>query len=294
MTRQGVTWLGLWMNALLSAAKIASGVVFSSQTILADGFHSLSDLVTDVAVLAGIRVADKPADGTHRYGHRRVTTLVTVFVGLSLFGAAVWIAWTAIATHREQHDQVRAVVPLIAALVSVPVKELLYRLTRRVGERERDSSLVANAWHHRTDAFTSVAAAAGLAGIVIGGPDWAFLDHVVAVVLAAFLAVVAVRIVRESLGELVDSAPPDDVLERIARCLDGTGGVNSHHELRARLMGGRVAVDVHLLVDPEMSVREGHDIAEEAKRRVLACGCDVIEVVVHVEPDEPGHRDREA
>ncbi len=292
MTREGVTWLGLWANVLLAAAKVASGLLFHSQTIMADGLHSLTDVVTDVAVLAGVRVSGRPADEHHRYGHRRMTTLVTSFVGLSLLIAALWIAWTAIATHREPHGQLRAVVPLVAALVSIPVKEILYRVTRRVGERERDMSLIANAWHHRSDAFTSIAAAAGLAGILIGGPEWAFLDHVVAVVLAAFLAVVAVRIIRESLHELADSAPPGETLARIESCIEGTPGVISHHALRARLLGGSVAVDVHLVVDPEVTVREGHAIAERVKRRILACGCDVLEVVVHYEPDGPEQQDK--
>lgn len=290
MTRQGVTWLGFWINTSLAAGKIVSGVLFGSQIILADGFHSSSDLVTDVMVLAGLRVSDRPADANHQYGHRRVTTLVAAFVGVSLFAAAAWIAWSAIATLRQPHGVIRAAVPLAMALVSIPLKELLYRVTRAVGERERDSSLLANAWHHRTDAFTSVAAAAGLAGVLLGGPAWAFLDHVVAIVLAAFLAVVAVSIMRESLEELVDSAPSGEIMNRINMCIAGTPGVRIHHEMRARKLGGRVAVDVHVLVDPTMSVQHGHDVAEAVKVRVLECGCDVLEVVVHIEPDEPEQR----
>ena len=287
MTRRGVTWLGLWMNAILAAGKTVVGGIFGSQTILADGLHSFSDLVTDVMVLAGIRVSGKPADANHQYGHLRVTTLVTVFTGASLLAAACWIAWSAITTLREPHGVIRAAVPLAAALVSIPLKEVLYRVTRRVGERERDSSLIANAWHHRSDAFTSIAAAAGLAGVLVGGPSWMFLDHVVALILAVYLMVVAVRIMRQSLDELVDSAPPHDVLDRIGTCIETTAGVRSYHALRARRLGGRVAVDVHVLVDSGVSVHDGHEIAEHVRLRVLACGCDVLEVVVHVEPDEP-------
>lgn len=290
VTRQGVTWLGFSINTGLAAGKIVSGILFGSQIILADGLHSMSDLVTDVMVLAGIRVADRPADANHQYGHRRVTTLVTALVGISLFAAAAWIAWSAIATLRRPHGVVRAAVPLVMALISIPLKEFLYRVTRVVGVRERDSSLVANAWHHRTDAFTSVAAAAGLAGVLIGGPAWAFLDHVVAIVLAAFLAVVAVSIMRESLEELVDSAPPGEVTNRIDKCIAGTPGVRAHHAMRARKLGGRVAVDVHVLVDPTISIQHGHDIAEAVIARVLECGCDVLDIVVHIEPDEPAQR----
>ncbi len=290
MNRRSITWLGLWVNAVLAVGKTLAGGVFGSQTILADGLHSFSDLVTDVIVLAGLRVSDKPADSNHQYGHLRVTTLVTVFIGASLLAVAVWIAWSSITTLREPHGVIRAAVPLAAALISIPLKEILYRITRRIGQRERDSSLLANAWHHRSDAFTSVAAAAGLTGVLIGGPSWAFLDHVVAIVLATFLMVVAIGIMRQSLSELADSAPPYDVLARISECIGATPGVRSHHAMRARRLGGRVAVDVRVLVDAEMSVQDGHDVAEQVQQRVLNCGCDVLEVVVHVEPDGPEQR----
>ena len=286
MTPARVTWVGVSVNVLLALAKIGVGLAARSQALLADGLHSVSDLVTDSAVLVGLRVSARPADEDHHYGHRRVTTLVTVFVGAALLATAVWIVYNAIVTFRTPHDGTLGVVPFWVALVSIAPKELLYRLTLKVGREAGDRSIVANAWHHRTDAFTSVAAAAGLAGVAFGGPEWAFLDHLTAVVLSAFLAVTAVGIIRESVAELVDVAPGRAVSERIERAVAGTPGVLEFHTLRLRMMGGSIMLDVHVLVDPMLSVVEGHDIATEVQARLLECGCGVTEATVHVEPWE--------
>lgn len=280
-----ITWIGLAANAALTAIKVAVGVFSRSQTILADGLHSASDLVTDAAVLAGLRVSERPADEDHHYGHQRVTTLVTMFVGASLLAAALWIAITAVMTLVEPHDVNRPMLlPLWAAVISIPVKEWLYRITQRVGLRTSNDSLIANAWHHRSDAASSVAAAVGLAGIVIGGPRWAFLDHVTAIVLSAFLVVTAVRFIAESAEELIDRAPAEATLEAIRGAVVATSGVRSYHALRARKLGGVVELDIHIQVDPNLSVRQGHDIASEVRSRIRACCGDVREAVVHIEP----------
>ncbi|MHC4982432.1 MAG: cation diffusion facilitator family transporter, partial [Planctomycetota bacterium] len=189
MTPRSVTWTGLITDGALAAGKIIIGLLFLSQTLLADGLHSASDLITDVAVLAGLRVSERPADITHHYGHRRVSTLVGTFIGMALIGAAAWIAYNAVESLHHRRQEVRGILPLIVAAASVPVKEALFRITRYVGRRSNNVSLLANAWHHRTDAFTSVAATAGLAGVAVGGSDWAFLDPLTAMVLSAFLAV---------------------------------------------------------------------------------------------------------
>ncbi len=216
LTPRQVTWLGILVNLGLCFLKIGVGVIVRAQVLLADGLHSLSDLVTDAAVLAGLSISSRPADEDHPFGHRRVSTLVTMFIGAVLLLSAAWIVYNAVATYGEPHEVSLAAVGCWVALASILPKELLYRLTRGVGLRVHDASLVANAWHHRTDAFTSVAAAAGLAGIVIGGPRWGFLDHITAVVLAAFLAVAAVRLMWESVAELTDTAPAAPVVGRIA------------------------------------------------------------------------------
>jgi cation diffusion facilitator family transporter len=288
----GVTWLGLGINALLGAAKIAGGLIFHSQAILADGVHSATDLVTDAAVLTGLKYSDNPADGCHPYGHRRISTVVAMLVGLLLLGAGAWIAVDSLRTLQEQdHDEKSLWLPLLLALGTIPLKEILFRLTRRVGEQSGNLSLKANAWHHRSDCFTSLAAAAGISGAWIGGASWAFLDHVTAVLLVGFLAVAAVRIVYESASELIDASPDRDVLDQIHELIDDTPGVQGFHAVRAREVGGQLEMDMHVLVEPDLTVREGHDIATAVKRKLMNSSLSFAEVVVHIEPAEPtaGH-----
>ena len=288
-TARRVTLVGLAINVVLTVGKVAAGLVFQSQAILADGLHSASDLVTDLAVLWGLRFSTRPADEDHPFGHLRAATLAAAFVGIMLALAAIWIVVQALWTLHERHSEVRALVPLAWAVASVVLKEGLFRVTRSVGERERDPSVLANAWHHRTDAFTSIAAAVGLAGVMVGGPPWAFLDHVTAVGLGVYLAYVAIGIVRESATELMDQAPRRQVLDPIERVVAETPGVLGFHAVRARRIAGRVSMDIHVQVDPDLTVRAGHAIATEVERRIRECCRDVVQIVVHVEPsdDEP-------
>ena len=284
LTGRRITWAAIVANGLLAAAKIASGIFSHSQTILADGLHSTSDLITDVAVLASLRVSNKPADECHPYGHRRVSTLVAMIVGAGLVSGACMIAYSAISALRDGPVPVRAGWPLTLAIATIPIKEILFRLTRRVGRRTGDLSLMANAWHHRSDAFTSLAATAGLAGVLAGGPNWAFLDAVTGLVLAAFLLVVAVRIIKLSSAELVDRAPDAEYVARIEKIIIETDGVRGYHAFRARRIGGRVAMDVHVHVNPSLTVRDSHNIASAVRQNITEANNDVLEVVVHVEP----------
>jgi cation diffusion facilitator family transporter len=286
LTPRSVTWLGMILNAALGAAKILAGWLFASQAILADGLHSFSDLVTDLAVLAGLGMSARPADGAHPYGHRRVSTLVAMFVGAALLVAAGSIAYGGVLSVRHPGQPVASLLPLALAAATVPVKELLFRLTRQVGRRTGNLSLLANAWHHRSDAFSSIGAAAGLTVVAVGGAKWAFVDGLTAVALSVFLATAAVRIIRASADELIDRAPGKTVLAGIERAVANTGGVRSHHAVRARQLGGKVAVDIHVLVDPELTVREGHDIATAVEQIVQQADPNVVEVVVHIEPCE--------
>lgn len=281
-----VTWTGFVVNMFLTAGKFGAGLLSGSHAILADGLHSASDLLTDVAVLWGLRVSGRPADEDHHFGHLRATTLAALFIGVMLLVAAAWIAVQALLTLRERLGIVEPLVPLAWALASVFLKEWLFRITWAVGSRVRDPSIQANAWHHRTDAFTSVAAALGLAGVMAGGPEWSFLDHVTALGLSVYLGYVAVGIVRQSASELMDRAPDSGTMSSIREMVAATPGVRGFHAVRARHLGGRVSMDVHILVDPDLTVRQGHDIATEVERRIRAMSFGVVHVVVHVEPDE--------
>jgi len=286
LTPRSVTWLGLVANVTLAGAKILGGWAFSSQAILADGVHSLSDLVSDIAVLAGIRVSERPADHSHPWGHRRVSTMVAMFVGSLLIVLGGVIVYNAIVSFREVHEPLTSLVPLGLALATIPVKEVLYRLTRSTGRRVGDVSLIANAWHHRSDAFSSIAAAAGLTVVAIGGRGWSFVDELTALVLSAFLIAAAGRIMWSAASELIDRAPNPAILEVIEQAVRGTSGVRGHHAIRARHIGGKVTMDVHILVDPSLTVRQGHDIASAVQESVKKTDGNVVDVNVHVEPWE--------
>jgi len=284
---QAVTVLGLAGNLALSGAKLAAGWFCFSQAIFADGLHSLSDCATDLAVLAGLRISGQPADDCHPYGHRRAMTLVTAALALILLGAGGWVVYVALRDMARAHHAVRVGLPLAIAIVSVVSKEALYHVTVRVGRRAGDLSVVANAWHHRSDAWSSVVAAVGLAAVAIGGPRWQFLDHVAAMVLASFLAVVAVRLLREAGAELMDEAPGAELMRPIEQAVANTPGVDSFHAVRARRLGGKLDMDIHVQVDPDLTVRQGHDIATEVRRQVMNCCPNVLSVIVQVEPKEP-------
>ncbi len=284
LSPRGVTWLALVADCVLAASKILVGLLLRSRALLADGLHAASDLVTDVVVLGGLKAADRPPDPSHPYGHRRIGTLVGMFIGGVLLAAAAWIVYDALTALHGTPGETRAALPFVMALASVPIKELLFRLTRSVGRRTRNITLHANAWHHRTDAFTSLAAAAGLAGVAFGGPKWQFLDPVTALVLASFLVVVAARIIASGASELIDRAPDRQVIESIKQAVAKTGGVVGFHAVRARQTGGRVDMDIHVQVDPGLTVEQGHAIASAVKQRILESPCDVVGVVVHIEP----------
>ncbi len=292
-TPAGVTWISVAVNILLSAAKIAVGVLCRSQALVADGLHSWSDLATDVPVLAGLRVANRPADDTHHYGHLRVNTLMGLIIGAILLGVGGVIAYNAINslhTHIHGHEPagVEAGLPFWVALASAPVKELLFRLMRAVGRKASNPSVIANAWHSRVDALAAAATAVGLGGVIIGGPTWGFLDPLTAIVLAAFIVVVAAKIMGSAASELIDRAPGKEVLANIEKALAETEGVRGFHAFRARKLGGKVEMDVHVQVDPELTVAAGHDIAAEVRRRVQQADRSVVQVIVHVEPAGEG------
>jgi len=284
LTPRSVTWGAVFIDGVLAAGKMIAGLACASQAIFVDGMHSASDLVTDFAVLAGIRIAERPADHDHRYGHRRATTLVAMFIGVLLLAAGGVLGYGAVVSVRRPVAVVRADWPLCLAVATIPIKELLYQVTRHVGRRESDLALLANAWHHRTDVMTSVAAAAGLAGVLLGGPSWQVLDALTALVLSAFLIVVAVRMVRVSAAELADRAPTAETLAGIENAVAGTSGVRGFHAFRARQLAGKVEMDIHVQVDPNFSVAQGHDIASAVEHAVVQADRNVVSVIVHVEP----------
>lgn len=280
-----VTGAGIVANLFLSALKFVCGIVGSSQAIVADAVHSLSDTTTDAAILVGVSYWSAPADEGHPHGHRRVETFVTLLIGALLAGVAAALIYNAVTTLGEEHARPLGWIAFGAALVSIVSKEILYRWTVAVGKRIKSSAVMANAWHHRSDSLSSIPAALAVLGAKIH-PAWAFLDHMGAVVVSIFIFQAAWQIARPALGELVDAGAPEQDRERIRAIAMETDGVRQVHAIRTRYVGSGLQVDLHVLVDSAITVRRGHEISGAVKHGLLAEGPDVVDVVVHVEPFE--------
>ena len=277
-------WVGLLCNLLLATAKAAAGVFGHSQAVLADALHSLTDSVTDIAVILGVRYWTAPADEDHPHGHGRIETLITVVICISIGLVAVGMGWQAIRGLR--HGEVvrpPAGIALGVALLSIGVKEALYRWTAGVGRTVDSPALVANAWHHRSDAISSIPAALAVA-VALLVPGWAFVDRVGAIVVCIFILYAAWRILHPALNQLIDAGAPPEERRRIEKLALEVDGVEAAHALRTRYVGAKLAVELHLEVDGGLSVREGHAIAHAVRRRLLAEGPNVIDAVVQIEP----------
>lgn len=290
--RAEINWVTVWglvVNLVLSGVKFVFGVLGSSQSLVADAVHSLSDCVTDVAVLVGAAFWKAPADDLHPHGHARIETMITVLIGLLLAAVGLGIGYHAIAGINEKDATRPGWIAFAAACLSIVAKEALYRWTVRVGRRVRSSALLANAWHHRSDALSSVPVAVAVLGTRIE-PSWGMLDHVAAVIVCVLIVHAAWKIAWPALRELSDVGAADESRRAILKLATETAGVRSVHALRTRYLGPGLQIDLHVLVDPDLTVREGHDIAGAVKRRLLAEGPDVLDVLVHVEPfpDELG------
>jgi cation diffusion facilitator family transporter len=278
-----VGWVGLIINLLLAAAKAVAGIVGHSQAVLADAVHSLSDTATDIAVILGVRYWSAPADENHPHGHGRIETLITVAIGLAVGGVAVGLGVEAIRGLRHHSTTTPSSIALLAALASIVIKEWLYRWTATVGREVRSPALVANAWHHRSDAISSVPAAIAVAVSLIV-PEWAVVDRVGAIVVCLLILQVAWRILRPALDQLVDAGAPADDCLRIERLALEVDGVEAAHAVRTRYVGASLAVDLHIEVDGGLSVAEGHAIAKAVRRKLVDDGPDVADAVVQIEP----------
>ena len=276
------TWVGLLVNVGLSILKIAAGTIGHSRAVVADGLHSLSDLVSDFAVLVGVRVWSKPADGCHPYGHQRFETLVTLFIGLLMVMTGIGIGWDAVLAWTEGKTHNAGYIALIAALSSMAIKEILFRWTLRKGKQINSSALIANAWHHRSDALSSLPAAIAVIGsMLLPGQTW--IDLAGAVVISVFILYSAFSICAPALGSLVDAGASEEITRQLYKMASVVEGVKGIHRLRTRHHGG-LFVDMHLYVDESLTVKEGHDIADRVEHLLLQEGPNIIEVLVHIDP----------
>ncbi len=280
--------LGVVVNLLLSGVKLAVGYVGHSQTVIADAIHSLSDLGTDFILLIGVRYWHQPPDDHHPYGHRRIETLISVAIGFCLFFVGVGLVVKAVDSLLHGRGRDVGLVAAVGPALSIVVKGILYRVTLGVGERLRSQAVIANAFHHRSDILSSLPALASV-GIAALRPKWGFLDGVGSILVSCFIFTDAWKIIGPSLAELMDCTDVEKN-DQIRAKIAGMSGVGAIHSLRTRRHGDSVLMDVDIMVDPEISVREGHEIAERVKESLMAQDRDIVDVVVHVEPLEAGRR----
>ena len=280
-----VTWIGLLTNLLLTAIKFTAGFVSRSQVLVADAVHSLSDSITDVAVIVGSYYWSRQPDEDHPYGHQRIETLVTLFIGSLLLVAGAGIGWRGIASLHHPRTSQPGWLALGAAALSVVVKEVLYRWTAWAGCKVGSTAVTANAWHHRLDAISSVPALAAISGGMLY-PRWIFLDPIGAVIVALLIVQAAAKIIWPGISEILDTAAPREACELIRSIAHQNPAVIQVHRIRTRQVGNRLQIDLHLVVDGALSVRAGHAIAKKVRQRILSEGPDVMEVVIHMEPTE--------
>ena len=276
--------LSVVVNPLLALGKIAAGIFGNSYALVADGIESCADVFSALVVWKALRVAAKPADAEHPYGHGKAESLAGVVVAGGLLAAAALIAAQSIREIITPHHA-PAPFTLIVLVAVVVIKELLFRYVRRAGDELGSTALRGDAWHHRSDAFTSAAAFVGIAIALLGGPGYESADDWAALVACAFIAYNGVRLLHPALNEIMDAAVSRDIEDRVRAIASAVAGVQAIEKCRVRKSGIRLLMDIHVIVDGDLSVRDGHTIAHRVKDALLTGELPVLDVVVHIEPD---------
>jgi cation diffusion facilitator family transporter len=279
-----VTLVGVLVNAFLILFKFFAGIFGQSQALIADAVHSISDLFTDFVVLLGLRIGRKVPDERHHFGHARIETLASAIVGLTLIATALYLgikaSWN-IYHHTEYHPTWLA---LVGAGVSIALKESLYHYTIHIGRRIKSSAIMANAWHQRSDALSSVAVLLGVAGAHIK-PSWHILDSYAALCVSFFIIKVGLEILWRAIREFTDTAPQPEILDKIKQCTLSVDRVIDMHDLRVRTSGGLHQMELHIVVDGRLTVTEGHRIAKAVERCLAEEVTDLDRIIVHVDPE---------
>jgi cation diffusion facilitator family transporter len=274
------------VNVALAAVKIVFGLGVGSIALMADGFHSFSDLATDIVVLVGIHFGSKEPDHEHPYGHGRLETFSAALVALVLVlvgGGMIYKAGMEIARMDASQEATKTfgVVVIAVSLLSVVSKEMIYRWTRKIAVHTHSTALYANAWHHRSDAFSSVAVLVGAVAVMVG---YAYGDQIAAIAVGLMIVMVGIKVVNGCLHELAERAVDEKTVERIERVIESEQRILSWHKLRTRSLGREIFIDLHILVDPDLKVTEAHEIADALEQSLHAQIPQPVNVMVHVEP----------
>ena len=283
-----ITLWGSVANFLLLILKFVAGIVGHSSAMIADAVHSLSDFVTDIIVLLFIHVSSKPKDHTHDYGHGKYETLATSIVGIVLLFVGGGIFWEGlmkiVAFAKGETLESPGIIALIAAVVSIVVKELLYRITKAVGKRVNSQVVVANAWHHRSDAFSSIGTLIGIGGAILLGPSWRVLDPIAAVLVSIFIVKVSFELITPAINDLLEKSLPDETEDEMIAIIQDVEGINDPHNLRTRRIGNDYAIEIHVRVNGRMPVSQAHLLTREIEKRLRDRYGVKTHVSVHVEP----------
>lgn len=283
-----VTLVGGVANLLLVGFKFIAGTVGHSGAMLADAVHSLSDFLTDVVVLIFVGISAKPQDRSHDFGHGKFETIATLFIGLALVAAAIGIVVSGagkLAAWLQGEDLPSpGMMALWGALVSIAVKEILYQYTARKGRKLESKAVLANAWHHRSDALSSIGAAIGIGGAILLGNRWTVLDPLASIVVGAMLVKVAWDLLAPSIGELTEQSLPDGTEQEMIGLIESVEGVCQPHNLRTRRIGNRIAAEVHIRLEGSLSLNEAHEKASAIERLFKERFGENAHIIIHMEP----------
>lgn len=283
-----VTGVGMVVNIVLTIFKLIAGIIGRSGAIVADAIHSLSDLATDLVVLGFARISTKPNDANHNYGHGKYETLATILISLALLAVGVGILLSSIQNIRSvlagEILPRPGAIAMIAAVLSIVAKEILYRYTVLVGRRINSPSVIANAWHHRSDALSSVGTLLGVGCAYFLGDKWRIADPIAALIVALFIFKVAYEMIRDGLGELLEQALPAQTEQEIREIITSSPEIKEPHNLRTRRIGSVIAIDVHIRVNPEMTVCHSHQLTIDIEHKLKQRFGDNTLVNIHVEP----------
>lgn len=285
-----MTLLGGAVNVVLLVFKFVAGIVGHSAAMVADAVHSLSDFVTDVIVLIFVHISGKPKDKSHDYGHGKFETLATTVVSMSLLVVAAGILYSGVmkivAWANGAQLEAPGMLALWAALLSIVLKEAIFRYSMVKARQLNSQAVEANAWHHRSDAMSSVGTAIGIGGAIFLGERWTVLDPVASVVVGLFIVKVSLNLLRVGIGDLMEQSLPDEVEAEILRLAASVPGVSDPHELRTRRIGNHYAIELHILVDGDLPLREAHEKASQVEELLRSHYGEETHIAVHVEPRE--------
>ncbi len=283
-----VIWVGFFSNLTLTLLKLIAGILGRSAAMVADGIHSVSDIITDLVIAGSLKVAAKPSDGNHKYGHGKVETLAAAFVGGVLFMVGAGVLYSGaikiVGHFGDSPLQRPGMIALYAALFSIAVKEVLFRYTLVWGKRVDSSVLKANAWHHRSDVYSSLGTLFGIAGAIFLGQQWVVLDPIAAVIVSFFIFKIAISIIREALLELIETSLPQKKEKEILEIACNIEGVYNPHDLKTRKIGSNIAIDLHIHVKQDLNIKEAHDITVCLEKKLRQRYGEDTHISVRTEP----------